>query len=143
MPRTRRAPTTALIVDHHPESNWRTAEILSSMGFANLWRARSIRQALRICTVTPFDVAIIDLVLGKEDGGHLVSALRAWPGAVGKTIAVAVCGDLLRTAREAHLPADAFVRKPLQEHLLRPYIGMASKPPNGPVFGPSEIIELD
>jgi DNA-binding response OmpR family regulator len=118
---------SALIVEPNASASLHLAKLMSALGFESIWRARSIKQALRYCTVTPFDVAIIELVLGDQDGTHLIAALRAWPGSVDLLVAVCIDEERLRAASQARVPADAFLQKPLYAHALTRCIGDRSR----------------
>lgn len=120
--------TTALIVEDKPSSSSYLCSLVAGLGFDSVWRVRSVRQALRYCSVTPFDVAIVQLQLGAEDGGHLITALRAWPGSVDFIVAVSIEQERLREAAKARLPADAFLQLPLNSSTLKQVIGHRVRP---------------
>lgn len=117
--RISQTPTSALIVDPEPAAGQQLSDMLNTIGVDNIWHARSIRDALGYCKVTPFDVALIRLELDGEDGEHLVSALRAWPGSVDLILAASPDNQRLWRAAEANLPADAFLQMPLTISVLR------------------------
>jgi len=121
--RIRHTPTSALVVERLPLAAEHASLQLKAIGFDTVWRARSIAEALRTCKVTPFDVAIIQLQLGEEDGGHLVTALRAWPGSVDLIVTVSMDNERLQRAASAKLPADAFLLLPLAVSALGKAIG--------------------
>jgi DNA-binding response OmpR family regulator len=114
---------SALIVEPDASASLHLTKLMSALGFESVWRARSIKQALRYCTVMPFDVAIIELVLGDQDGANLVMALRAWPGSVDFIVAVCIDADRLRQASQIKVPADAFLQKPLYAPALARCVG--------------------
>jgi len=120
--RIRQTPASALVVSH-PSAAQHLSILLSAIGFDNVWSARSIRDALGYCKVTPFDVAIVQLDLGAEDGAHLVTALRAWPGSVDQILAVSLDEQRLHSAADARLPADAFLQMPLTFTALQKVVG--------------------
>jgi len=121
--RVRQTPTSSLIVEAEPVAAHVVASLLTAIGFDTIWRCRSVGAALRTCKVTPFDVAIIQLDLGGEDGEHLVTALRAWPGSVDFIVAVCRDTERLRRAEIQKLPADAFLQMPLTIPTLSKAIG--------------------
>jgi DNA-binding NarL/FixJ family response regulator len=121
--RIRHTPTSVLLVERLPIAAEHAARTLKLIGFDMVWRARSIAEALRTCRVTPFDIAIIQLQLGAEDGGHLVTALRAWPGSVDLIVGVSMDDACLRRAASARLPVDALLLLPLDVSVLSKAIG--------------------
>jgi CheY-like chemotaxis protein len=121
--KSRQTPTSVLIVERQPAAAEHLSGLLHGMGFDNVWRARSVAEALRTCKVTPFDVAIIQLDLGKDDGETLITALRGWPGSVDLVVATGLDKGRLRLAASNNLPADAFLLMPLTLSALRKAIG--------------------
>lgn len=142
--RSERSQASILIVDADPASSAQVASLAASIGFHSVWRARSIERALRSCRARPFDVAIIDLVLGDRDGADLVLALRAWPGAVDYVVAAALDRDRLKQAADDRLPVDAFLQKPVHRHALAGLLAGRVRRSSLPEFDPSsEHVEID
>jgi CheY-like chemotaxis protein len=136
--------TSVLIVDVCPISSEHTVKLCVEMGFNSIWRAGSVERALRYCSATPFDVAIIDLVLGDREGEHLILALRAWPGSVDFIVAVALDDARLQRAAQGSIPADAFLQKPLFRHSLTRSVGNRAGPPNASKFDTAvERVEIE
>lgn len=121
--RIRRTPTSVLVVEDQPAASLRVSTLASAIGFDHVWCARSVKQALRYCRVTPFDVAIVQLQLGDEEGEHLIGALRAWPGSVDRIVAVCLDEARLQRAKQARVAADAFLQMPLTFSSLQATVG--------------------
>jgi DNA-binding response OmpR family regulator len=131
---------SALIVEPNASASLHLQKIMSAIGFESVWCARSIKQALRYCTVMPFDVAVIELVLGDQDGANLLFALRAWPGSVDFVVAVCLDAGRLQEASQAKVPADAFLQKPLYAPAMIKCIGNRSRAPCTFRFDPNTVI---
>lgn len=134
--RRRESPTPlcALIVEPNAAASRHAADILKALGYESIWQACSIHQALRYCTVTPFDLALVELVLEDQDGTDLAIALRAWPGSVDYVIAVSVDSDRLQHALDNKIPADALLLKPIHRPALLRCIGHRFRQPKRSVF---------
>ena len=125
--------TNALVVDDHAGARWLVSQALCAIGYSRVWEASSSIAALRYCDALPFDVAIVDLLLGEEDGVDLIDALRHRPGSVGKIIAVSADATRLKNAASR---ADALLAKPLDAEAFVRAVGR-------PNFANHRSIDLD
>ena len=101
--------SSALVVDDHAAARWVFAQALSALGYTNVLAASSRLTALSHCEAQPFDVVLVDLSLGGEDGLELIDELRLSVG-VGRIIALSADAHRLQAAASR---ADALLAKPL------------------------------
>lgn len=141
--RIRRTPSSALIVENKPVTSHYLVELMRSIGFDTVWPVHSVRQALRTCSVTPFNVGIVQLALGEEDGGHLIAALRAWPGSVDRILAICMDEERLKRAASSGLPADAFLKMPIGRTELQQAIGRQTLQSHPAFHGDHDVVLLD
>lgn len=105
-----------LVVDDDPVSLGLTRHLVEAVGYA-FQSARSVAEALRIAARTPPDMAIVDLVLGEDNGLDLVRRWRVeqrFP-----VMIVSARGEPIDRVIGLEVGADDYLVKPIEPRELQ------------------------